>query len=430
MKSILIKGGTVIDPSQKINKKLDILIEGNIIKELSENIKGNFDQIINVEHLYISPGFIDIHVHLRDPGLTYKEDIISGCNSASAGGITSLLPMPNSLPPCDNPKTVEYIIQKAKSATARVFPVGCITQNLGGKELTNFDELKKAGAITFSDDGRPVFNIDLMEKALKITKKYNIPITSHCEDLTIVRKGIINNGEISKLLNLQGMDRTSEDSVTQREINLADKLDSMIHIAHVSTEGSKKIIEIAKNKGVKVTAETCPHYFILTDKELLKKDANYRMNPPLREEKDRLSIIQGIKDGTFDCIVTDHAPHSIKEKENFETAPNGIIGLESSFALSYTYLVQPKHISLYKLVELMSTNPAKIMKLPVGTLKKGSLADIAIFDINKTWIFNKNKLKSKSKNTPFDGYSLSAKVLYTIMDGNIVYQNSHSGEGE
>ena len=204
----------------------------------------------------------------------------------------------------------------------------------------------------------------------------------------------------------------------------------MIHIAHVSTVGSKKIIETAKNKGVKVTAETCPHYFILTDKELLKKDANYRMNPPLREEKDRLSIIEGLKDGTFDCIVTDHAPHSIKEKENFETAPNGIIGLESSFALSYTYLVEPNHISLYKLVELMSTNPAKIMKLPVGTLKKGSLADIAIFDINKSWIFDKNKLKSKSKNTPFDRYSLSAKVLYTIMNGNLVYQNSHDEEGE
>lgn len=423
MNNILIKNGVVIDPSQNINKKLDVLIKGNKISAIEENIKEQADDItiIDASGLYVCPGLIDMHVHLRDPGQTHKEDIVSGCDAASKGGFTSLACMPNTTPPIDSTETIQYIINSAKQAKIKVYPIACVTKGMLGKEITDIEELKNAGAIALSDDGNPVSSNDIMDQAMALSKKYKLPIISHCEDKSISKNGIINKGEVSKELNLPGIDSFSEDSITSREICLSSKHDCPIHIAHVSTSGSTKMINTAKTKGTKVTAETCPHYFCLTDQLLKSKDANYRMNPPLRTEQDRQAIIAGIANDTFDCIVTDHAPHTEIEKKDFENAPNGIIGLETSLALCLTHLVEKDIISISKLVKLMSLNPAKILSIPGGTLKPNSPADIVLIDINKEWVVDKNNLLSKSKNTPFHNMKLKGKAVCTICDGSIVY---------
>ncbi len=428
MEKMLIANARILDPSCEppVDFIGDILIEGDRIIKVGSNLAqtkiAQGAQHIDASGLCAAPGFLDIHVHLRDPGFTHKEDIITGCKAAAAGGVTGVCCMPNTKPVTDSEEVLSYILDKAKDADARVYPIASITKGMLGQELNDIAALHACGAVAVSDDGRPVENGGMMLKALKEAYKAGVPVISHCEDLTIIDGGIINEGRISKELGVKGMDRASEDSITAREIVFAESSDTAIHIAHVSTKGSVQLIREAKARGVKVTCETAPHYMMMTDELLLSYNANFRMNPPLREQEDCEAIVEGVLDGTIDAIVTDHAPHAAEEKANFLKAPNGIVGLETSFAAACTVLVHQCGMSLLDLVKLMSTNPANLLRLPGGTLREGSLADIVLFDPDRSWTVDAEKLHSKSKNTPFDGLELTGRVVRTILGGKTVFE--------
>lgn len=417
---VLLKNGSLV--YRDCVKQENILIEnGKITKLGKEDFPAG--QELDISGLTVFPGLVDMHVHFRDPGLTYKEDILSGCEAAAAGGVTSVACMPNTKPVCDNTEIVNYVIEKAKEAKARVYPIASVTTGMSGKEISDFSALKDAGAVAFSDDGLPVENAAVLQRALEKSHPLGIKIISHCEDMNIINDGIINKGPVSEKLGVKGMDRTSEDSVTAREIAVAAGSDTSIHIAHVSTAGSIALVRDAKRRGVKVTAETCPHYFALTDKLLLNQDADYRMNPPLREERDRLAVTEGILDGTIDCIVTDHAPHAPTEKKDFLTAPNGIVGLETSLAATLTHLYHTGMLSLPRIAVLMSLKPAEILNIPAGKIAVGENADLAIVDLDEEWTVSPEKLHSKSKNTAFKGMSFRGKVKKTFCRGELVYNN-------
>ena len=422
MKNLLIKNAFVVSPSDNINEKLDILIKDGKIAELGKELSADVD-IIEAEGLYAIPGLVDMHVHLRDPGQTAKEDIITGCKAAAAGGVTSILAMPNTDPTTDSAETVKYILNKAKDADAKVYVAGSITKGLKSLEATDLEELKNAGAISLTDDGRPVEDTKILSDAMAKASTLGMSVVAHCEDLYLAKGGKINEGEVSEELGVKGIPASAEDCGTAREIALAAALDVPVHICHVSTATSVALIRDAKNRGVKVTAETAPHYFTLTDKELLKRDADFRMNPPLRTKADVEAIIEGLLDGTLDAIATDHAPHTPEEKADFEKAPNGSIGMETSLAVGITSLVKTGIMSFSDLVEKMSVNPAKILGSEAGDLTVGSAADIALVVIDKVWTVDVNKLHGKSKNTPFKGRTLCGKVVKTILDGKVVFED-------
>ena len=418
--SFVIKNATVVSPADGCSGRMDIKIENGKIAAVGENLSG--DTEINAEGLYAIPGLVDMHVHLRDPGQTAKEDIFTGCCAAAAGGVTSLLAMPNTNPTIDCGEVVRYVREKAKDAKARVYVAASITKGLQSKEPTDLAELKEAGAVGLSDDGRPVVNTAFLRSAMKRAPQYGMTVVAHCEDLFLAEGGKINEGEISAQLGVMGIPAAAEDCGTAREIALAAAEDVPIHICHVSTATSVALIRDAKRRGVKVTAETAPHYFSLTEKELLRRDADYRMNPPLRTEKDVQAIIEGLRDGTLDAIATDHAPHTPAEKADFEKAPNGSVGMESSLAVGITYLVKTGILTFDELVEKMSVNPARILGIDAGTLRVGANADIALVDLNEEWTVDPDKLHGKSKNTPFKGMTLTGKVKKTILGGKIVFE--------
>lgn len=428
MEKLLIQNARILDPSCQppLDFVGDILTEGDRIIKVGANLAGTAlakgATVIKAQGLCAAPGFIDIHVHLRDPGFTHKEDIFTGCQAAAAGGVTGVCCMPNTKPVVDSEEVLSYILDQSKQASARVYPIASITKGMKGEQLNDIAMLHSCGAVAVSDDGRPVENGGMMLKALKAAYAAGVPVISHCEDLTIIDGGIINEGKISKLLGVKGMDRASEDSITAREIVLAESSGTAIHIAHVSTKGSVQLIREAKERGVKVTCETAPHYMIMTDELLMQKNANFRMNPPLREQEDCEAIVAGVLDGTIDAIVTDHAPHAENEKADFLTAPNGIVGLETSFATTCTVLFHQCGMELLDIVKLMSTTPANLMRLPGGTLREGSVADIVLFDPDMQWTVDANKLHSKSKNTPFDGLELTGRVVRTILGGKTVFE--------
>lgn len=419
MSTILIRNVRAVDA--EIDLFTDVLISDGIIAEVGENISAEADEVIDGTDLVLMPSIFDMHVHLRDPGFTHKEDVLTGCAAALAGGVTGVLAMPNTKPPCDNPETIRYIIEKSKGTGVDVYPVGCITGGMSGDGLCDYGALKAAGCICISDDGRPVENAELMRKALELSKENDLLVASHCEDLSIINGGIINKGEMSEKLGVKGMDRASEDYITAREMILASSVDARIHICHVSTKGSAEMIRFAKSQGVKVTCETAPHYFMLTDKLLEKRDADYRMNPPLRTPEDVRAIIDTIKDGTIDCIITDHAPHAPEEKADFEKAPNGVVGLETSFAATLTALYHTGEISLNRVAELMCVNPRRILGLEVPAIKAGKTADLLLADINMKWTVEPEKLHSKSRNSVFKGMTLTGKPIVTISKGEIKY---------
>lgn len=421
MNELLIKNATVVSPADGINEQLDILVRDGVISQLGKNLSADCIAI-DAEGLYAIPGLVDMHVHLRDPGQTHKEDIITGCNAAAAGGVTSLLAMPNTNPTTDSTETVKYILDKAKNAKANVYVAASITKGLKSLEPTDLDELKSAGAIALSDDGRPVENTKFLSDAMKKAPELGMSVVAHCEDLFLADGGKINEGEVSQKLGVKGIPASAEDCGTAREIALAAALDAPVHICHVSTKTSVALIRDAKARGVKVTAETAPHYFSLTEKELLRGDADYRMNPPLRTKADVEEIITGLLDGTLDAVATDHAPHTPEEKADFVKAPNGSIGMETSLAVGITYLVKTGIMSFEQLIEKMSVNPAKILGINAGTLSVGAPADIAIVDIDEVWTVDTEKLHGKSKNTPFKGKTLCGKVKKTILGGNIVFE--------
>lgn len=421
MDSILIKNIRAVDTES--DRITDVFIENGKISHIDKRIDVKSDRIIDGTDLVLMPSLFDMHVHFRDPGFTHKEDVLTGCSAALAGGVTGVLAMPNTKPPCDNPETIRYIIDKAKDTGVEVYPVGCITNGMNGGGLCDYEALKNSGCICISDDGRPVENAEFMRQALEKSNENGLLVASHCEDLSIINGGIMNKGKTSEKLGVKGMDRASEDYITAREIILASSVNARIHICHVSTEGSTAIIKFAKSRGVKVTCETAPHYFLLTDELLEKRDADYRMNPPLRTSEDVRAIIEGIKDGTIDCIITDHAPHAPEEKADFEKAPNGVVGLETSLAATLTALYHTGEITLQKVVELMCVNPRKILGLEVLEISEGKTADLVIVDINRKWTVEPEKLHSKSHNTVFKGMTFMGKPLITISKGVIRYEN-------
>ncbi len=420
-KIVLIKNGRLVD--SRMDGKSDILIKDGKIEKIAPQIDQPAEVVIDATGLTVLPGLVDMHVHLRDPGYEYKEDILSGCEAAAAGGVTAVACMPNTSPVNDSPEVIDHILRRAKDAKAKVYPIASITKQMAGETLNDFSVLKQAGAVGVSDDGKPVEKRGMMKDALCRAKESGLLPISHCEDLAIIDGGIINKGKISAALGVKGMDRLSEDSITLREIELARETGCPIHIAHVSTIDAIGFIRKAKAEGVQVTCETCPHYFMLTEEELLKRDADYRMNPPLREERDRLAIEQAVLDGTIDCIVTDHAPHSAEEKANFEKSPNGVVGLETSLAATLTALYHTGKLGLQEIVRLMSETPAKLLGIEGGSLKEGAAADLALVDLDEKWTVEPQKLHSKSKNTVFKGKTLQGKVKLTLLDGNIVFED-------
>lgn len=423
---LLLKNGYVVDSANNFEGVCDLLVENGVIAKRAENINEPAERVVDCAGKAVIPGICDMHVHFRDPGQTHKEDIITGGKAAAAGGVTAVACMPNTTPPIDNAETVRYILEKAQKADVKVYPVGCITKGLKGEELCDFDELKKAGCVAVSDDGKPVRNARTMAKAMALAYNAGLRVVSHCEDIDVVAGGIMNSGEVSKELGVKGIHRISEDISTAREIMIAADLEVPIHICHVSTAASLKIIKIAAEYGVMVTCETAPHYFMLTDEKLRAKDADYRMNPPLRTQRDVDAICEGVIAGDVDCIVTDHAPHAPEEKADFEKAPNGVIGLETSLAATLTALYHTKKLPLSKIVRLMCVNPRRILGIPGGSFAEGQPADIAVVDLNEEWTVNPEKMHSKSKNTCFKGMTLKGRVKMTVLDGRIVYSDNEN----
>lgn len=422
--NMLIKGGRVIDPSQKIDDTLDVLVENGLIKQVGKGLQAPADaKVVDAAGKYVVPGLIDMHVHLRDPGLEYKEDIVSGTRAAVSGGFTSICCMPNTKPTIDNKAVASYIINKAKTeGSCNVFPVGSITYGLSGDRMSEMGELKESGCVAVSDDGRPVTNSELMMRSLQYAAGIGIMVISHAEELELVGEGVMNEGFTSTELGLKGIPRVAEDIATARDIMLAEYTGTPIHIAHVSTKGSVRIIREAKARGVKVTCETAPHYFTLTDDAVRGYNTNAKMNPPLREADDVAAIKQGLKDGTIDCIATDHAPHHIDEKDvEFNVAMNGIIGLETSLPLSLE-LVREGVLTLNQLIEKMSFNPSNILGLNRGSLQAGAPADITLFDLEREWTVEADKLASKSKNSPWLGQKMKGVAMATIVSGTLKFE--------
>lgn len=421
--NLLIKGGRVIDPSQGIDDTLDVVVENGLVKEIGKGLAAPAGaETIDATGKYVVPGLIDMHVHLRDPGLEYKEDIVSGTRAAVAGGFTSVCCMPNTKPAIDNKAIASYIINKAKTdGFCNVFPVGTITQGMAGDRLAEMGELKESGCVAVSDDGKPVKNSELMRRALQYAAGIGIMVISHAEELELVGEGVMNEGFTSTELGLKGIPRVAEDIATAREIMLAEYVGAPIHIAHVSTKGSVRIIREAKARGVKVTCETAPHYFTLTDDAVRGYNTNAKMNPPLREADDVAAIKAGLKDGTIDCIATDHAPHHLDEKDvEFNEAMNGIVGLETSLPLSLK-LVDEGLLTLSQLVEKMSCKPSELLGLGRGSLKAGSVADISVIDPQKQWTVTEAALASKSKNSPWLGESMTGAAACTVVGGKVVF---------
>ncbi|AUS96311.1 dihydroorotase [Clostridium thermosuccinogenes] len=419
---ILIKNGHVIDLATKLNGVYDVMIEDGRVVEIARDLDITNGELIDAEGKYVLPGLVDAHCHLRDPGFEYKEDIESGTRSAAKGGFTSIACMPNTNPVIDNEAMVKYIINKAKTdGVVNVFPIGSISKGQKGEELSEIGELKFAGAVAISDDGRPVASSSLMKKALQYASMFDMTVISHCEDPDLSDAGVMNEGTQSTLLGLKGIPSAAEEVMVARDLILAEYTKTPIHIAHVSTELSVDLIRHAKKRGVKVTAETCPHYFSLTEKACDGFNTLAKVNPPLRTSRDVEAVIEGLKDGTIDIIATDHAPHHMDEKEvEFDLAANGMVGFETALPLVITYLVKPGHLTLENVVEKMCVNPSRILGLNKGTIEIGKPADLIIVDTDEVNTVDVQKFASKSKNSPFDGYKLSGAVYCTIVGGKVV----------
>lgn len=422
--TILLKNGNVIDYASRLNQKMDILIEDKKIKKIANQINEVADNTIDCTGLMVIPGMIDMHCHLRQPGFEHKETIETGSKSAVKGGFTTICPMPNTKPTPDSAIILKEIIDEAHRVNlCNVLPYSSVTKGEKGEELVNFEEMKQAGAIAFSDDGMPVVNSNIMRQAMIKADEEGTFVASHCEEKSVA-KGAINAGEVAKKLGVEGVLPEAEEIMAAREIVISETNNVRGHICHISTRTSVAMIRDAKKRGVKITCETCPHYYSFTVKEVLESGTNAKMNPPLREEEDRRAIIKGLQDGTIDAIITDHAPHAEEEKKKpLSEAPNGIIGFETALAASITNLIEPKHIGYLDLVRLTSYTPAKLLNLKTkGQLKQGYDADITIFDPNMEYVYEKQSIVSKSKNTPFIGKKLKGKVMYTIVGGRIVYE--------
>ena len=425
---LLIANGHLIDPAAPENTGMSVLIEGGRVSAWlgpGESAPEGCE-IFDASGLLVAPGFIDMHVHLREPGQEHKETIASGCAAAVAGGWTSVCPMPNTTPVNDNAAITRYMIEQAERAgLANVFPIGAITKSSDGSELAEMGEMKAAGAVAVSDDGRPVPNAGIMRRAMQYARDFDLPVIDHCEDKSLSSGGVMHEGKVSLLLGLKGMPALAEEIDAVRDILLAKETGAHVHIAHISTRGAIEAVRRAKNEGINVTCEVTPHHFTLTDKAVEGYDTNTKMSPPLRSEKHLEGIIEGIKDGTIDAIATDHAPHHADEKAlEYDRAPFGITGLETAIGLAFSELVHKGVIGLERLVEMCAANPAKIFRLEGrGTLKPGSIADVSIIDPVRKWTNSTGDSRSKSRNTPFDGWEFTGKTVATLVGGKVVFSD-------
>ncbi len=419
--NILIKNGNIIDPANKVDEKLDILLSDGKIAKFGKpgSFSADGSQVIDAAGKLIVPGLIDMHVHLREPGFEYKETIATGTAAAKAGGFTSVCCMPNTNPVNDSRSITEFILSQAREASARVYPIGAITKGSKGEELAEMGELHQSGCVAVSDDGRPLMNASLMRRAMEYSKIFDTLIISHCEDSTLSDKGVMNEGSISTELGLRGIPCAAEDVMTGRDISLAGLTGCRLHIAHVSTVGAVNLVREGKKRGIQVTAETCPHYFTLTDEAVRGYNTLAKINPPLRTAEDVAAIKQGLKDGTIDVIATDHAPHGMDEKSGeFDYAPFGIVGLETALGLTLK-LVEEGVLSLFEVIRKLSVNPAAILKIDKGALSIGSDADITIIDPAVAWTVDSSQFASRSRNTPFNGWKLTGRAVQTIVGGQL-----------
>ena len=429
---LIIAGGRVIDPALGFGKDADIYIKDDLITNIStdtaksKKLIGSKDneKVIDASGALVVPGLIDMHVHLREPGREDKETIVTGCNAASAGGFTSVCCMPNTFPVIDNQETVKFVLTRAEEATARVYVIGAVTKMQKGEELAEIGDLVNAGVVAISDDGLYIQNPEIMRRALEYAKMFDIPVITHAEDTYLCSGAVMNESFQSTRLGMKGSPAVAEEIAVHRDIKLAEFVGGRLHIAHVSTAGAVQAIRTAKAEGVRVTAEAAPHHFTLTDEEIGKEfNSCLRVNPPLRTQKDVDAVIEGLVDGTIDCIASDHAPHAEEEKDvEFDHAPPGMIGLETSLGLVKTQLIDKGYLNWADAIRKMSYNPARILKLSGGTLEIGSKADIAIIDPEKKWIVKSDKFRSKSKNSPFIGRKLIGRVECTLLSGNVVFK--------
>lgn len=425
MTSLLIRNGTIIDPSQSLEAKRDLLVRDGKIEAIGESLKAEDAEVFDATNCVVAPGFIDLHVHLREPGFEYKETIESGARAAVAGGFTSICCMPNTKPINDNSAVTSFILEKARTANlANVFPIGAITQGSKGEQLAEIGEMKRAGIVGISDDGKAVCDAGMMRRALEYAKDFDLPVIDHCEDCCISPGWAMHEGEYSARLGLKGLSGAAEDLQVSRDIQLAAITGAHIHIAHISTAKSVDFVRQAKKQGLRVTCEITPHHFTLTDAVVYERgyDTNCKMAPPLRSQADLEACLEGLADGTIDAIATDHAPHHANEKAlEFDQAPNGIIGLETAVSLALDRLVHRKIISLTRLVELLAVNPARIFKLHRGTFATGAVADVTIFAPQKQTTITATNFQSKSRNTPFDGWELRGTPQVTLVAGRVVW---------
>ena len=423
---ILIKNGRMINPSDKTDETGDLFIEDGVIKEKgsSLNLSVQPDKVIDAQGCYVMPGLIDLHVHLRDPGLTYKEDVASGSRAAARGGFTTILAMPNTKPVIDSPDRVLYVTNKAKElAPVHVLQIGAVTKQQKGEELADIDGMIQAGIPAISEDGKSVMNVKLYKKAMEIAAQHNIPVFAHCEDQNLVNGGCVNEDQHSREQGLPGISNAVEDVIAARDIILAKETGARLHLCHCSTKDSVEMIRLAKEEGIPVTGEVCPHHFTLTSDDMAPGDTNFKMNPPLRTPEDRQALLEGLKNDIIDVISTDHAPHSREEKQqSMQKAPFGIVGLETSVALTITELVDKGVITPMQMAEKMSYNPARIIGSDRGTLDIGKPGDVTVIDPNKEYIIDSMTFLSKGKNTPFNGWKVKGLVKATICDGKVVYQ--------
>lgn len=420
---ILIKGGRVINPATGLDGVKDIYIEDGYVRKIQDEITqdSSIHKVIEAKGLWVVPGLIDVHVHLREPGFEHKETIETGTLSALKGGFTTVCAMPNTKPVVDNKDVVNYIKAQAKEvASVNVLVVSAITKGQEGEELIDFDEMKNAGICAISEDGRSVMSSRLMKEAMILAKKHGLPILDHCEDESLAEGGCMNAGSVANRLGFKGIPDEAEEIITARDIMLAEKTGAKLHICHVSTKGSVEIIRDAKKKGIDVTAEVAPHHFTLSHEDVGDGNPNAKMNPPLRTKEDVEAMKQALKDGTLDMIATDHAPHHADEKNaGFEKAPNGIVGLETSVPLTITQLVIPGYLTPYQMVEKMSYNPAKMLGIDKGNIDVGSVADITLIDPNESYTIDINQFSSKSNNSPYHGMKVTGRVKGTIVGGEI-----------
>ncbi|MDD5938358.1 MAG: dihydroorotase [Clostridiales bacterium] len=424
---LLIRQGRLVDPAGGIGGALDILIENGRVAVIGSDLRDPDAQVIDASGLTVACGLIDMHVHLREPGFEYKETIATGARAAAAGGFTAVACMPNTRPTIDCPEGVAFVKKKAAEAGASlVWPIAAVSKGQLGQEVNDYEALKAAGAVALSDDGVPVQNANLLRDAMILARRQNLTILSHCEDADMVQNFAVNEGKISRQLRIPGRPAIAEELQVMRDAMLAEETGAAVHICHISTAKSVAIVRRFKKKGVAITCETCPQYFTFTEDEVLRQGSLARVNPPLRTPADVEGIIEGLKDGTIDAIATDHAPHSAEEKARPLTqAPSGMIGLETSLAATLTALYHTKQMSLSDILRKMTLNPACILRMPhKGRLAIGSDADVVIFDPDEEWVVDPDKFRSMARNTPFAGKTLKGRVKYTILGGNIIYQDT------